>query len=361
MTDPQLECFEACAAVAEKWADPDHPARSDAVRAALGDENVRATEEALAYALNHFAGQVEVEALSEWLGGRWREEEGTAGLWDDDPVPGDGLRSLLAVWGTGRAFVGCLGGEAKHLVPAFAREVQARVSSLSARVAGPGEPETLFEHADALFARPSPATVDHVEEKVRVGAENRGIPPARRHVRPPRYTVGAIDGNESDDQREGVAEDMLLHEGRGVRRLALLWAPEDLSPDPYLEAMATFRGVFPAHDDTPGTLQMQQAFLEAQDAPHAYAAGLEFLLSRGTPEVQKPAHVRWTEYDRLEEVSAWVTEHDDRVYAVVARPDVQGRIDVPVPVVAPGAVRRPPLDDPEGRALVDFLDGLETS
>jgi hypothetical protein len=146
-----------------------------------------------------------------------------------------------------------------------------------------------------------------------------------------------------------------------VRRLALLWAPEDLSPDPYLEAMATFRGVFPAHADTPGTLQMQQAFLEAQDAPHAYAAGLEFLLSRGVPEAQKPAHVRWTEYGRLQEVSAWVTEHDDQVYAVVARPDVQGKIDVPVPVVAPGAVRRPPLDDPEGRALVDFLDGLETA
>src|SRR5690625_7069703 len=63
--------------------------------------------------------------------------------------------------------------------------------------------------------------------------------------------------------------------------------------------MAAFRGVFPAHEKTPGSLKMHQAMLAAVEHPHAYGEGLEFLVSKGPPEVQIPGHVRWSEYDDL--------------------------------------------------------------
>jgi hypothetical protein len=171
--------------------------------------------------------------------------------------------------------------------------------------------------------------------------------------------VAVLDGHEGDEAQGGLAEDALLYEGGGHRRLALLWAPSDLSPDACLEAMARFRGVFPAHDDTPGALQMQKAFLEAQDDPHAFAAGLEFLVSRGAPEVPQPeGHIRWTEYDALDAVDAWIQKHRDRLCAVVARAPLHDQLPASWPLRTPGDLHLPPLDDAEGTAVARFVGGL---
>jgi len=151
---------------------------------------------------------------------------------------------------------------------------------------------------------------------------------------------------------------MLLFEGRGRRRLAVLWAPCDHPPDTYLEAMARFRGLFPAHPDTPGTLQMQQAFLEARDDPHAYADGLQFLMSRGDPEPQRAGHVRWTEYDDFSDVGNWLSARGEEVYAVIARRHLHDQLPEHWPIRSPGGVHVPPLDDEEGRAVVSFLREL---
>jgi hypothetical protein len=119
--------------------------------------------------------------------------------------------------------------------------------------------------------------------------------------------------------------------------------------------MARFRGLFPAHEDTPGTLQMQQAFLEARDEPHAYADGLEFLVSRGAPEPQRPGHVRWAESDGLDTFRSWLADHEEEVYAVVSRRHLHDQLPDRRPLRTPGGLHVPPLDDEEGREVVDFL------
>jgi hypothetical protein len=123
--------------------------------------------------------------------------------------------------------------------------------------------------------------------------------------------------------------------------------------------MARFRGLFPAHEDTPGTLQMQQAFLEARDEPHAYADGLEFLMSRGEPAPQRPGHVRWAEYDDLDDVAAWLTAQEADVYTVIARRHLHDQLPTQRPLRTPGGVHVPPLDDEEGRETVRFLRELD--
>jgi len=138
-----------------------------------------------------------------------------------------------------------------------------------------------------------------------------------------------------------------------------VWAPTDLSPDAYLESMARFRGVFPAHEDTPGALQMQKAFLEARDEPRAFAEGLEFLVSRGEPKVPSPpGHIRWAEYDDLDEIDEWVQDHEDALYAVVARESLHDQLPEPWPLRTPGGLHIPPLDDQEGTAIAHFLRTL---
>jgi hypothetical protein len=246
----------------------------------------------------------------------------------------------------GHSYVGHVPDGSPALLPALADELRDRGLELHAQF---GTAERVYREAEALIAEP-----ESVEE-VHAACEAAGLARAQRLVRSPVYSVGVVDGHESEDEMGRLAEDMLLYEGAGRRRLAMLWAPRDQSPDDYLQAMAHFRGLFPAHEDTPGTLQMQQAFLEARDEPHAYADGLEFLVSRGEPEVQRPGHVRWTEYDDLGDLSDWLGDHDDEVYSVIARPGLQDQLPAFDPVRSPGGVHVPPLDDREGAAAVSFL------
>jgi hypothetical protein len=214
---------------------------------------------------------------------------------------------------------------------------------------------SLLERATAVMAQPDRDDRAAVHEQ----CDDHDIPDDRRLLRPSRLVVAVLDGHEGDDARGGLAEDVLLYEGGGHRRLSILWAPTDLSPDSYLEAMARFRGVFPAHPDTPGALQMQKAFLEARDEPRAFAEGLEFLMSRGRAEVPSPTgHIRWSEYGDLDEVDDWIREQGAALYAVVARAPLHDQLPEEWPLRTPGGLHIPPLDDEEGREIAGFIQSL---
>ena len=106
-----------------------------------------------------------------------------------------------------------------------------------------------------------------------------------------------------------------------------------------------------------GGLAMQRALLEAVDASHAYGEGLEFLVSRGEPEVQSPGHLRWAEYDDIADVNAWLDKQP--VQLIVATPRVQKQLKFGGILLAPGEAQRPALDwRPDGIDTVDFLSGL---
>jgi hypothetical protein len=341
----------AIADVAAEWRDPDHGPRRQAIDETLEAPN-RWTEPALNHALDRWMERLTVEALEVWLGEESPTSTGRIGVLHGTEEPLSGLRDALSVWALGFDYVGTVPDSSPALLPAIAAEVSAQLPGVEV---GFSSAEDTLDRADAIIAAPTPPIDD-----VPSACENNGLGPDRRLLRTEGFSVGVVDGHESEDEMERLAEDMLLYDGQGRRRLAVLWAPAGHAPDPYLEAMARFRGLFPAHEDTPGTLQMQQAFLEARDAPHAYADGLEFLVSRGEPEVQKPGHVRWAEYESLDEVGAWWDSHRSEVYAVIARRHLHENCPEAWPLRTPGGVHIPPLDDEEGRRVVQFLTALGT-
>lgn len=349
--DSFKERREAIADVAADWRDPDHPPRAEAVEETLDAPN-RWTEEALTYALNRWMHRLTVERLATWLPLEPSSSEYTVGVWHGNSGPLDGLRDAIATWGCGHSYVGAVPESSPALLPALAHDLDERLSDLSIDFVPEG---VLFDRVEVLMAQPGAGDVETVGDR----CEAHGISEEHRMIRGPLYSVGVLDGHESEDERERLAEDMLLYEGEGRRSLALLWAPRDLPPDPYLEAMAQFRGVFPVHPDTPGTLQMQQAFLEARDDSHAYAEGLEFLVSRSEPEPQRSAHIRWSEFEDFEAVETWIEDHQQRLYSVVARPSLHDKLPDDVLIRTPGGVHTPPLDDWEGQSIVDFLEELQ--
>ena len=335
--------------VATAWRDADYGPRRHAVQRTLEAPN-QWTEPALNHALDRWMERLTREAIDAWVGDAPADRTGRIGLLHGTEEPLSGLRDALAVWALGYDSVGAVPESSPALLPAIAEDVDAQLPRVEIEFISV---EDTLSGADAVIAAP------HLPlEDVAAACEENGLGADRRLLHPEGFSVGLVDGHESEDEMERLAEDMLLYEGHGRRRLAVLWAPSDHPPDAYLEAMARFRSLFPAHEDTPGTLQMQQAFLEARDAPHAYADGLEFLVSRGDPEAQKPGHVRWAEYDSLDDVGSWWASHRDRVYAVIARRHLHDQCPADWPLRTPGGVHVPPLDDEEGRRVVQFLATL---
>ncbi len=345
---------EALVDVAADWREPDHPPRSEAVTATVEAPN-RWTEEALDYALNRWMQRLTLEALTDWIGDVDADGPSVVGVLHGSSEPLEGLRDAAAVWASGHSYLGVVPEASPALLPAFVRDLKEQQDAVEAEFV---EEEALFEQATAVMAQPDRGAAEALRER----CEDRDIPESRRLLRPSRLAIAVLDGHESDDARGGIAEDLLLYEGGGHRRLALLWAPEDLSPDPYLESMARFRGVFPVHEDTPGALQMQKAFLDAHDEPHAFAEGLEFLVSRGEPDVPQPqGHIRWTEYEALDEVGDWMEEHREALYTVIARASLHDQLPASWPLRTPGGLHIPPLDDEEGAAIAAFVHGLDAS
>ena len=344
------ELIEAIAAVAARWCAPEHPARLEAVERTLAAPNTF-TPEAVAFAVNQQMHVLKPKAMRAWLDGRRAPAPRSVGVLNAGNVPLAGLQDFLAVVLTGHRYLGTASSKSPYLLPAFMAELRRTVPDLPAETM---PFETLLERADAVIATGTDETRDQVAE----ACDRHGIPPGRRLLRGHRYAVAVLDGRETRQERENLAEDALLHEGYGCRNVALIWAPRSLDPDPYLEAFAVFRSVFPPHPSTPGGLKMQQAMLAAVDQPHAYGEGLAFLVSKGPPEVQRPGHLRWVAYDDLTDVGAWLETRREVLQLVVARPRLASRLPDGLPLAPPGEAQRPPLDwQPDGRDTIAFLTG----
>ena len=339
------ERFQAAAAAARAWREPEYESRAIAVEETLQAPNAF-TEEAVAFAVNQQMALLSEEALNAWIGGRSAARPCTAGALNAGNVPLAGLQDFLAIVLTGHRYIGSVSSKSPALLPAFARDLRRIEPDIDAKFAP--LPEILS--AAALIATGSDETIASLRARI-------DAPPERCLFRGHSFAAAALDGGEREDAYERLAEDILLHEGFGCRNVAVLWAPRGLSPDGLLEAMARFRGVFPAHESTAGRLAMQRALLAASGASHAWGEGLEFLISRGEPEPQSPGHLRWVEYDDLAEADAWLATQP--VQLVAADERVRKRLSFGGLCVAFGETQRPALDwRPDGVDTVDFLSAL---
>lgn len=340
---------EAVAQTAARWQDPAYPPRAAAVAQALAAPD-GFTEEATAFALNQQMSVLTADALRGWLQGRRTRHACTVGVLHAGAGPVDGLQDALATLLVGHRYLGV--SAASSLVPRFLAEVERHLPGLPVAL---GAAEALFEAADAVVATCGREGCAGLAAR----CEAHGLPVGRQFLRAGRTSVAVLDGHETEEEREGLAEDALLYDGRGSQSVALVWAPAGLAADPYFDAFAAFRGVFPAHPDAPGRLKMQQAWLAASGTPHAYGEGLEFLVSRGAPEVQPPGHLRWVAYEALDEVRAWLARRRDETHLVVARGGLASRLPETSSRAALGEAQRPPLGGhPGGADLIAFLAGL---
>ncbi len=336
------DLLRAIVSTAFDWRDPDYPIRLNAVQTALQSEN-RHTEEALAFGVNRHVSQLEEGTLTTWLSDSSNGGGGRVlvGLGSREPL--EGLWDWLAVTLSGHAYMGVYAGEPPVLLQAFAEEVERRADT-EPSLFGPHVGDSATWHA--VIARS--------EDKMLARACSRAG--ARGFMRKRTCPIAILDGTESEETRMNLAEDALLFDGVSRNNTRLVWAPAEQNPDPYLEAFALFRSVFPVHPDTPGTLQMQKAFLASRDMPHAFGEGLEFLVSKGPPEFLEPCHIRWSTYSSPDEVMSWLNQSHQDVSMITTASNVIRTLGLSVPIFDLGVVHRLSLiEHPQSRDVLNFL------
>ena len=332
---------------AERWSDPSYDVRREAISRTLSCDNVF-TEAAMEFAVDQQMSELTRENLTKWVRGRRAAQPGIVAVLGAGNLPLVDLQDWLAVVLSGHQFVGVSSSRSPYLLRAFADSVRRHHESRFTDL------DSALGVADRVIATGNTETM----KDVRDAATTAGIPPEQILVRGSGFGVAVLTGNESADQWLDLAEDCLLHEGRGCRNVAVVFAPEGLSPDAFLDAAATWRGVFPAHARTPGALAIPKAMLEALQQPCAYADDLSFLVSAGDPEVKEPCHVRWAAYANLAEVAEWIDAQKEAVQIVATElaPDRIG-LTSGARLVAPiGSTQHPPVDwQPDGKDTIAFL------
>ena len=297
----------------------------------------------------HLAG----EGLAGWVSSfEPAPEPVTVTVLNPGNIPMVGLQDWLAVVFMGHHYAGVLSSRDALLLPAFVKDVASILDEPMGQFCGLEQALTLSK---AVIASGSDETMEQIQQR----CHQQGIPASNQLLRGHRFSLAVLDGSESDDELVALAEDMLLHEGLGCRSVVLLWAPELLEPDAVLDALAVFRGTFPAHSESAGSLRMQQAFLAATAQSHAYGEGLEFLVSKGPPEVQSPLHIRWSIYENYDEVVQWINAHAPQIQLVISKSPLS--TNPGIPVLPPGSAQRPRLGwKPDGKDILEFLSQLQT-
>lgn len=270
---------DALHATAHAWTDPDHAPRTEAITAATDADAVPFEEAHITFAVNQQMEAAVRASLHEVAQQPAGPSAAQVRLAASIPLYGLPLIAYLTLRGT-RV---CL-AEAPGTRPVLHAMLHAAAQALPDEAAAPVQWAAAAPESAPVIAMGPPAA-DAMDAADVVSPEQ------------PAWVV--LDGNESADEREALAEDLLVYDGEAPQRVGLIWAPEDAPPDAYLDAVAHMRAAVPAHARVPGTLQMQRAFLEAQDRSHAYIDPLTFLLSKGAPEPQRGLHVRWTPYADL--------------------------------------------------------------
>ncbi len=341
------ELVNAVRVTASRWREPDYTRREAAVAAMLNANDVF-TEEALAFAVNQGMHSLLATLESDVETMKLAAKSAKVGVLHTNNMPLAGFAEALAVLLTGNAYIGIVPENSGYLLGGFLSDLMDVHPSLRAAAVAPGEIVKL----DALVSTESVGE----GEAGSASAERGRVPEERCFIERCRFSIAVLDGEETEEDLEGLAEDALLYDGRACGSLRIIFAPQDATPDALLESFSAFRAVSPQHPRLGDSLKMQQAFLQAVGQPHAYGEGLAYLVSRGEAEVQSPGHVRWVPYADLNEVQAWLTEHLAEVRTLVAREGLVVPLAESVPRATPGNVHRRPLTEQmQAGGLLTFL------
>ena len=161
-------------------------------------------------------------------------------------------------------------------------------------------------------------------------------------LRGSRQSVAVLTGHESPEQLAGLSDDVFAYSGLGCRNVSLLFLPGGCEP------MLAPPPMSPKYHNN---YMQQRALLTLQGRSFRDCGGALLLPMRDFPPAL--SCIAYSHYERADEVSAWLEEHDSEVQCVVSD-CLQHSRQVPF-----GRAQSPALTDyPDDRDVMEFLAGL---
>ncbi len=171
-------------------------------------------------------------------------------------------------------------------------------------------------------------------------------------LRGSRSSLAVLTGRESEDELEGLADDVLLYSGLGCRSVSLVWVPRGYDFGLLGEVLARREPTLP--DPWRGSLRQTRALFKMTATPHIDTGAALFVETPDFPA--RPGVVNYISYDTPAQPAEWIAEHKDDIQCIATNfPFSIFNFPFPRPVRL-GRTQRPGLGDyPDGRDTMRFL------
>ncbi|MDR0694909.1 MAG: aldehyde dehydrogenase [Prevotellaceae bacterium] len=288
------------------------PALSAAVQKSM-TENSWFTAGNIRYALAAIASDMlDAQRLQDWLAAYpVAKSRKQAGVIMAGNIPLVGFHDFLCVLASGHSFTGKLSHRDAFLLPALASILTGIHPGWRSRIAFS---ETLPVRGMDFFIATGSDTSAHYFETIAAAMHASGG--GRSLIRRNRRSVAVLSGDETEEELNGLANDLFGYFGWGCRNVSLLYVPEGYCWQP-LAAVLSAQQTLLQHTGYANNYRYQKALLSLQGKPfHDVSVAL---LCEDASLHAPPAVVHYRYYTAIGDALKSIEQQRGQIQCVVSR------------------------------------------
>ncbi len=225
-------------------------------------------------------------------------------------IPLVGFHDFISVLLSGNTFVGKCSEQDNKLLPAIAEilvsiepEFKDRISFVSGR----------NKNFDAVIATGSNNSARYFEHYF---GGNPNI------IRKNRTSIAVLDGSESQEDLDGLSDDICMYFGLGCRNVSKVYLPKSYDLDKIFNALFKYQGI--VNNNKYGNNYDYHKAIYLMNLHSIIENG--FMILKEDNELHAPVSVVFYEfYDQLDEVQSFIEENKDKLQCVVSKiPEING-------------------------------------
>ncbi len=308
----------------------------DKVLAQSEQNNPWFTRDFQKFALGYWAENLTSEKLANWLQGyRFQSSPKTVGLVLAGNIPMVGFHDVLCVLLSGNKAQIKLSSKDPYLIPFLLNFWKSINDSLD------------FEWVEKL---------ENFDAVIATGSDNSSLYFEQyfNHypniIRKNRTSVAVLNGYETEEELEGLADDLLIYFGLGCRNVTQIWLPNGYNQDLLFKALYKYHPLI-QHNKYYSSYEYQRAiYLLNKDE----IWDNNFLLLKKSEALFAPvAVVNITEYESVSQINEFLNHHSEKIQAVVSNMNELSN------TISFGSAQKPTLNNyADGVDVMEFLSQL---
>ncbi|MFA4852055.1 MAG: acyl-CoA reductase [Bacteroidales bacterium] len=294
------------------------------------------TNENIAFSLNAIAQNLSNKKLERWInpykGNLSRNYPKKVAVIMAGNIPLVGFHDFMCVLISGNIFIGKLSSQDKYLLPAIAKEVISIEPSLKEFILFTEERLPAFDAVIATGSNNSSRYFEYYFGKY------------PHIIRKNRNSIAILNGKESKEELDLLADDIFLYFGLGCRNVTKIFVPEGYDFTMLKKALGKYKDVLSMHSKYMNNYDYNKSIFLINQIPHT---DVEFCLLKEDVSIASPISVLNYEYYRnISDVINYISVNRDKIQCLVAG-ETYTNYTVPF-----GKSRQP--------ELWDYADGVDT-